>query len=108
MAQDRIPLSELLAHITTEIRDIHEKAMAHGDPVMKFKECECEFAIEAEDKAGGGFHVWVLKLGGGRKRTESNTIKIKYSALEGREMVAPVEAPEGARPQPKRHGKKEE
>jgi hypothetical protein len=106
MARDRIPLGELLNHITAEIRDIHHKAMAHGDPVMKFKECEFEFAIEAEDKAEGGFHVWVLKLGGGMKRTESNTIKIKYGALADHEMVALVEGPEGKHSKPKRHGKK--
>lgn len=106
MTQDRIPLSELLEHIAGEIRDIHRKTIAHGDPVMKFKECEFEFAIEAENKAEGGFHVWVLKVGGGVKRTESNTIKIKYSALADHEMVAQVEAPAGTRPKPKRHGKK--
>ena len=107
MSQDRIPLRELLAYITAEMRDIHRQAMAGGDPVMQFKECEFEFAIEAEAKAEGGLHVWVLKLGGGMKRTESNTIKIKYSALAGHELVAPLEAPPGALPKPKRRGKKE-
>jgi len=106
MAQDRIPLGELLEYIAGEIRDIHRKAIAHGEPVMKFKECEFEFAIEAESKAEGGFHVWVLNLGGGVKRTESNTIKIKYSALGDHEMVAQVEAAAGTRPKPKRQGKK--
>ena len=106
MAQDRIPLGELLEYIAGEIRDIHRKTSAQGEPVMKFKECELEFGIEAENKAEGGFHVWVLKLGGGVKRTEANTIKIKYTALDDHDMVAQLEAPPQTCPKPTRQGRR--
>lgn len=107
-ASDRIPLAELLGFISSELRAAHESAMSDKKhrPVMRFQECELEFAIEAEGKAGGGIKVYVLKLEGGVKRTETNTIKIKYVALDGSDpgehMVAPFQAPEGARDKPER------
>lgn len=110
MEQNRIPLAELLGYIASELREAHEKAIAGGKPVMKFQECELEFAIEAEGKKGGGLQVWVLKLEGGMKRTESNIIKIKYTALDGPasggSVVAEVKGAEGSLTKPKRQGRK--
>ena len=81
-----IPLSEMLDSLQLEIRKAHDRAMrryAENDqePVMCFVECELEFAIDVSTKAEGGFKFCVLKLGGGVKRTESNTIRVKYSAV---------------------------
>jgi Trypsin-co-occurring domain 2 len=108
---DRIPLAGLLGFISSELRAAHESAMRDGRPTMRFQECELEFAIEAEGKTGGGVQVYVLKLEGGVKRTETNTIKIKYVALDGSDpaqhTVAPLQAPKGARDKPKRQGRKE-
>jgi Trypsin-co-occurring domain 2 len=108
---DRIPLAGLLGFISSELRAAHESAMRDGRPMMRFQECELEFANEAEGKAGGGVQVYVLKLEGGVKRTETNTIKIKYVALDGSDpgqhTVAPLQAPKGARDKPKRQGRKE-
>ncbi|MBV9850407.1 MAG: hypothetical protein JO250_12090 [Armatimonadetes bacterium] len=100
----KIPLAELLQQITTELRRAHEAAEWRGNAVMRFQECELEFAIEAEAKAEGGFHVWVLDLGGGGSRTEANTIKIKYAALEGVPTVALVESVAGRDKAPQRQG----
>lgn len=75
---------------------------------MRFQECELEFAIEAEGSAGGGIQVYVLKLEGGLKRTETNTIKIKYTALDpAAPRTGSVLAAAGARNKPKREGSKE-
>jgi hypothetical protein len=110
MIQSRVPLAELLEDITSELRQIHKKAMAGRNPIMRFQECELEFAIDVEDKVEGGFHIWVVKLGGGVKRTESNTIKIKYSALSGppgsSDIVAPVEGAKGSLKKPERKRRK--
>lgn len=110
MAHKRIPLAELLEDITSELRQAHEKAMAGRNPVMRFQECDLEFAIDVEAKAEGGFHIWVVNLGGGVKRTESNTIKIKYSALDGppgsSDIVAPIEGARGSRKKARRQGRK--
>lgn len=79
----RIPLSEVLAHITAEIRTANERATQTQKPVMQFEECEFEFAVEAEKSAEGGIKVWILNLTAGGKRTDSNTVRIKYTKLAG-------------------------
>ena len=111
MDENRIPLAALLEYITSQLRQVHENAkaaQARGDhePIMKFDECELEFAIEAEYKGEAGLHVWVVKAGAGVKRSEANTIKIKYTSLPGPGTVAEVKAPEGAARKPKRQGRK--
>jgi Trypsin-co-occurring domain 2 len=90
MAEHRIPLAEVLNYVSAELWQAHTAATERGNALMQFHECELEFALDVEVNAEGGFHVWVMKLGGGAKRTESNTIKIKYTALEGNRVVAPV------------------
>lgn len=96
MADPKIALATVLREVRNAIRQAHEDAMAEAEaaeaeaakdptkkpkkPVMKFKECELEFAVDIEIEASGGIKFWVLKLGGGVKRTNSNTIKITYEA----------------------------
>jgi hypothetical protein len=90
----RIPLSEVLNVINAEIQEAHHAAQEAGHTaVMRFVDCELEFAVDVEAKAGGGFHIWVLKLGGSAKRSESNTIKIRYKAAG--DWSAKVEAEGG-------------
>ena len=104
MTVTRIPLSDVLANIATEIRKAHEKATSEEHPVMKFQECELEFAVDLEQNASGGIQVWVINLTGGAKRTDSNTVKVKYTAMG--DYVAAVEANVSVRDKPKRAGKK--
>lgn len=93
MAESKIALATVLREVRNAIRQAHEDAMAEAAkdptkmPVMRFKECEVEFALDVEMEVGGGIKLWVLKLGAGRTRTESNTIKITYDA-HGDVMVA--------------------
>jgi hypothetical protein len=95
MSEIRLPLSEVLGYISAEIHQAHERANLQQNAVMKFAECELDFAIETEKKAEGGVHVWVLQLGAGAKKTEANTMKIKYTAV-GEPMVAVIEGSGGA------------
>ena len=100
MSPSRVPLGEILDYISAELRKAHKKAISHGTPIMKFQECEFEFAIEIGQEAEAGVQVWVLKLGGKAKKSEKNTIKIKYTALEGSEVVAEIAAPKKERKKP--------
>lgn len=97
---ERIPLSEMISQVTAEIRKAHERATAGNDAVMQFEECEFEFAVEAEITAEGGIHVWILNLGGGAKKTDSNTVRIKYGKLaDGPPMQALQQGIEGPGPE---------
>jgi hypothetical protein len=72
---------------------------------MQFGECEIEFAIETEKSGSGGVQVWVLELGGEVKRSEVNTIRIKFTSNPERVVTAPARAP-GAAPKPARQPRK--
>ena len=80
MPSDRIPLSDLLASVRSEIVTADAAAQEAGVAVMKFDECEFEFAVEIEKDAKGGIKVWVLELGGGVKKKDSNKIRVKYKS----------------------------
>jgi hypothetical protein len=101
-APRRIVLGDLLENVTSELRAANERALAAGNAVMKFKECELELAIEAENQGKAGIKFWVLNVGGSLKRTESNTIKIKYTAIG--DTVAETEQTEGPTSAPHRRG----
>ena len=77
---NKIPLSEVLEHVAGELEEADGKARARGFKVMQFGECEIEFAIETEKSGSGGVQVWVLELGGEIKRSEVNTIRIKFTS----------------------------
>ena len=97
----KMPLSEVLANITDELIKADENAKKRGFAAMQFVECEIEFAIEAEKEADGGVRVWVLELGGKAKRSEVNTIRVKFSANPEHSMSAPARSSEPA-PKPSR------
>lgn len=84
MDEHRIPLSRVLDMVNAEIRRADETARSAGHaPVMAFEGCELEFAVDIETKADGKVGIWVMKLGGSAKKTDSNTITIRYRALSG-------------------------
>ncbi len=86
---DKIRLTDLLAHITDQLLEADQMSRASGKATMRFEECELEFAVKIEGDVKAGLNIWVLKLGGGAKKTDSNTIKIKFKGLEGRPVQAP-------------------
>jgi len=81
----KIPIAELVRHVRSELESIHNAAV--GDALLNLSECEFEFALEAEREAGGGLKVWLLDLSGGGKKSESNTVRIKYLSMPGRSVV---------------------
>jgi hypothetical protein len=86
--KSKIRLSELLEHISEELITANEKAGKRGTATMQFHECEIEFAVETEKEGGGGVRLWVLDLKGGAKKTDSNTVRIKFSSIPGQAFQA--------------------
>jgi hypothetical protein len=94
---NKIPLSEVLEHVAGELVEADRKARARGFEVMQFGECEIEFAIETEKSGSGGVQVWVLELGGEIKRSEVNTIRIKFTSNPQHPVGAPARESGAAR-----------
>jgi hypothetical protein len=90
---NRIPLSEILGNIAQELLEAQANAKSRGVAVMQFSECEAEFAIRAEYEGGGKIKVYVAELGGDVKKSESNTVRIKFTAIPDTAVVAKATVP---------------
>jgi len=103
---DKIPLSEVLEHISNELWEANERARTSGRATMQFSECEIEFAIETEGKAETGIKVYFVNLGGGLKRSETNSIRIKFGSTANtpilNEIITPGAAPRAVRQKSRR------
>ena len=75
----RIEFSKVIEHITEELKKA--KQASPEDAVMQFEECEVEFAIELEKSGKSGINIWVVELGGGINKTETNTVRIKFKSI---------------------------
>jgi hypothetical protein len=89
---DKIPLAQLIELVTDELRRAESLASQREDHIMQFEECELEMGIEVEASAQGEGNVWVFKLGGGVKKTDVNTIRVKFKRLSGVDMAFPAES----------------
>jgi len=84
----RIEISEVLKNISDELWQANEQAKQSNKATMVFTECEIEFAIETEAKANAGVKIYVVNLGGDAKRSDKNTVKLKFTALSEKPFVA--------------------
>lgn len=84
---DRIALSDLIDYVATALTQAQQKAQQRGQAVMQFSECQIECAVEVEKEGGGGIKVWILELRGGAKKTEHNTITVRFSSIPDRPVV---------------------
>jgi hypothetical protein len=89
----KLPLSELILAVTSELHKAEMQAReAYGDDeVMEFDECELDLAVEVEMDAKAEVKVYVFKLGGGAKKTDKNSIKVKFKKIKGRSMTFPMQ-----------------
>ncbi len=78
---EKIQLSEMLDHISLELLEAQKKAAKRGQATMQFLECEIEFAVETTKEVGGGIRVWISELNAGAKKTDSNTVRIKFGSI---------------------------
>ena len=85
----QVELADLIDHVAEQLAEAERRAGEREGPVMKFQECELELAVSLETGGQGGLKVWVLELGGGRTKTNSNTITVKFGALPGG-LVFPI------------------
>jgi hypothetical protein len=86
-----VELAQLVDHVATELLKAEASAAERSERVMRFTECQLEMAISIETGGDAGIKVWVLELGGGRTKTNSNTITVKFQALEGKGLAFPAQ-----------------
>lgn len=86
--RQRLPLTTMVDAVKAELLLADQKAKEQGSALLKFQECEFEFAVETEVDAGGKVTVWALELRAGVRQTESNKVRIKYVGLSDGPIVA--------------------
>jgi hypothetical protein len=77
----QIKLSEMLEGVATELIKAQQNAQQRGQAVMQFSECQIDCAVTLELEGKAGVTIKVLELGGTIKKTDQNTITVKFSAL---------------------------
>ncbi|MFI5004170.1 MAG: trypco2 family protein [Solirubrobacterales bacterium] len=82
----RVSLTDLITQVTKELR-LAADAAEDAEHVMSFKDCELELAVAVENEGGGGIRIHVLELGGRRTKTNSNTIRVRFTNLPERPIV---------------------
>jgi hypothetical protein len=86
---NKIRLADMIESVSDEL--LYANSLrSKRKHLMIFDECELEIGIEAETGEGGKLKLWVLELGGDKKRTNSGTIKVKFKALGEPYLVYPV------------------
>lgn len=102
----KIPLTEVLTYITDELLEADRHAQKRGESAMIFDECELEFAIEVEKSGESGIKVWLLNLGGSVKKTNQNTIRLKFKSNPDKVIQAKGQADGSAPPIEKQQKRK--
>ena len=77
LAEERWPLVDMVTQLTKQLREAQRRA-GDGDTTeaLVLKNCTVQLGISWDAKADGGIQFWVLKLGGGVSRTETETITV--------------------------------
>jgi hypothetical protein len=79
-----VELADVLEHIAEGLIDANRRAAERGRATMEFEECEVELALSYTSGGEAGLKIWVLNAGGEMKRTESNTLRLKFKAIPGK------------------------
>jgi Trypsin-co-occurring domain 2 len=90
---NQVELADLLDYVATQLSTAADRAKERPTAVMEFLECELDMAIQIEANAKAGIRVWVVELGGGIKRSDTNTIKLKFRGLPVSDDPVDLELP---------------
>jgi hypothetical protein len=100
MAESKFELASFIDQVAQQLLAAEAKARGRGDHVMQFEECELEMAVSIDKDGRAGIKVWVLELGAGAKKTDANTIRVKFKRIEGQQPVVFFTGTQGIEPPP--------
>jgi hypothetical protein len=77
MTDDRYPLADMITSLGAEVREAQRRHRDAGETdLLKLKECSIELGVSWDKKADGGIQFWIIKLGGGVDKTNTQTITV--------------------------------
>jgi hypothetical protein len=77
MAKDQYPLADMITALGMQLREAQQRHDDSGQGgLLKLKECTIELGVSWDKKADGGIDFWVIKLGGGVDKTNTQTVSV--------------------------------
>ncbi|MEO6721328.1 MAG: trypco2 family protein [Ferruginibacter sp.] len=92
-----LSLSELIKTVADELRLANENSK-EKTPVMKFTECELELKVNVAVEGKAGIKFWIVDIGGGGKKENAHTIKVKFNSLDGSNLAFSATKTKPAKP----------
>jgi Trypsin-co-occurring domain 2 len=87
-ADEKFPLVQLIGALGEQLREAQREAKEDDKPdLLKLKECTIELGITWEKKGEAGLEFWVVKLGGGLTKTDTQTISVTMEPLSTDDVV---------------------
>jgi len=84
MPEDRFPLADLIGALGRELREAQRRATSDGEPeVLRLKDCTVEMGVTWEKTAEGGVDFWVVKLGAGATKENTQTMTVSLEPVGG-------------------------
>jgi hypothetical protein len=81
--EQRWPLVEMVSALSDQLREAQRRAgPGQGPDALRLKECTVQLGMSWDAKAEGGVQFWVVKLGGGVSKGETETITLVLSPGE--------------------------
>lgn len=89
--QQTFRLADLLANLSAELREAQQRAVNdQEEDVFRLKACTVELGVTWERNAEGAVEFWVVKLGGGASRVETESIIISLEPAGERGPVVGI------------------
>lgn len=77
MAGERFPLADMISVLESQLREAARRSVDAGDGVaLRVKECTVELGMSWERMGDGGIQLWIVKLGAGVDKTNTETITV--------------------------------
>jgi hypothetical protein len=82
--EQRWPLVDMVAALSDQLREAQRRAGPGDSPdALHLKECTVQLGMSWDKKAEGGVQFWVVKLGGGVSRSDTETITLVLEPAAG-------------------------
>jgi hypothetical protein len=80
MPEERFPLADLIGALGRELREAQRRATLDDEAeILRLRDCTIEMGVTWEKKADGGVDFWVVKLGAGvtKENTQTMTVSLE-------------------------------
>jgi hypothetical protein len=87
------PLADLIKALGTQLREAQRRHQASQEPgLLRLKECTVELGLSWEKKGEAGVEFWIIKLGGGITKQNTQTLSVTLEPIGATVVLAEEES----------------